>query len=78
MGRRWPSPLRGAAGPPRAAVAGPPVTILGGDPHPKRTRVALLRTAEAADVAAIIDRVRAEGWTVRTGPGGEPTSGPPA
>ncbi len=44
---------------------GPPVVVLGGDePHPSAEAA---RTAEAADVAAVLARAHAEGWHVSVG-----------
>ena len=56
---------------PAPALHGPPVTVLGSQPHPAGTLVTPLREAEAEDVAAIIDRIRLEGWQVRPA-GGRP------
>jgi ATP-dependent exoDNAse (exonuclease V) beta subunit len=56
---------------PAPELAGPHVTVLGEEPHPKKTRIGVLREAEAAEVAATIDRILAEGWGVR------PRRGPP-
>ena len=50
---------------PAPELTGAPVTLLGVEPHPKGTRVGQLREAEAADVAAIVTRIRSEGWLVR-------------
>ena len=50
---------------PTPELAGSHVTILGEEPHAKKTRIGVLREAEAADVAATIDRILAEGWEVR-------------
>jgi ATP-dependent exoDNAse (exonuclease V) beta subunit len=56
---------------PAPELVGPPVTVLGEEPHPKKTRIGVLREAEAAEVAATIDRILVEGWEVR------PRRGPP-
>ncbi len=56
---------------PAPALHGSPVTVLGSQPHPAGTLVTPLREAEAEDVAAIIDRIRLEGWQVRPA-GGRP------
>ena len=56
---------------PAPELVGPPVTVLGEEPHPKKTRIGVLREAEAAEVAATIERILAEGWEVR------PRRGPP-
>ena len=46
---------------PAPELAGPPVTVLGEEPHPKKTRIGVLREAEAAEVAATIERILARG-----------------
>lgn len=43
---------------------GPAVTVLAADPHPDKPKADELRLREAADVAGIILRVMAQGWTV--------------
>src|SRR6185503_2826999 len=43
---------------------GPVVTVLGAGPHAQGNADAL-RAAEAADVAAIVERALTEGWTVQ-------------
>ena len=54
---------------PTPQLTGPPVVLLGVEAHPKGTRVGELREAEAADVAAIVTRIRSEGWLVRRADG---------
>ncbi|GAA1510961.1 ATP-dependent exoDNAse (exonuclease V) beta subunit [Agromyces terreus] len=46
------------------ALIGPPVTVLGADPHPPKTTVGPQREAEASEVAAVITAALDEGWTV--------------
>jgi ATP-dependent exoDNAse (exonuclease V) beta subunit len=53
-----------------AAGAGPALSILGRQEHPKGTRADEIRTAEASDVAATITRVIDEGWDVSDDEGG--------
>lgn len=49
----------------RAPVGqGPPVSVIGRQPHAKGTRADRLRAAEAVDVAATIRRALDEGWSV--------------
>jgi ATP-dependent exoDNAse (exonuclease V) beta subunit len=59
--------------PHRRALAddpGPPVVVLGdGEPHPSADAA---RTAEAADVAAILARAHTEGWLIGVGDTGRP------
>lgn len=43
---------------------GAAVTVLGSDPHERKTPVALLREAEATDVASVVRTALAEQWTV--------------
>ncbi|HEY8093048.1 MAG TPA: 3'-5' exonuclease, partial [Acidimicrobiales bacterium] len=50
---------------PAPELADAAVTLLGVEPHPGGTRVGELREAEAADVAAIVSRIRSERWLVR-------------
>jgi ATP-dependent exoDNAse (exonuclease V) beta subunit len=57
------------------AVDGPPVAVLGSEPHAKGTLVAELRRREADDVAATIALIRDEGWTVRRGAGPDAAAG---
>jgi ATP-dependent exoDNAse (exonuclease V) beta subunit len=60
-----------ALDPVRAApLVGPPVAILGRDPHPQRTLADDVRAAEAAEAAAAIGRVINEGWSVAEEPHG--------
>jgi ATP-dependent exoDNAse (exonuclease V) beta subunit len=47
-----------------APPVGPPVAVFGRDPHPYRTYADDMREAEAGDVAAVVARVIAEGWSV--------------
>jgi ATP-dependent helicase/nuclease subunit A len=53
-------------------TAGRPITVVGGE-HPRDTDLASLRRLEAQELAALIHRVRAEGWPVarRDPDGGE-------
>jgi ATP-dependent exoDNAse (exonuclease V) beta subunit len=44
--------------------SGPPVVVLGAEPHPDAPRAAALREREAADVAAVVRQALDEGWTV--------------
>lgn len=46
------------------APNGPPVCVLGRSEHPKDTGADELREAEAAEVAATVTRISAEGWAV--------------
>jgi ATP-dependent exoDNAse (exonuclease V) beta subunit len=57
---------------PASRLAGPAVTVLGAQAHPHKTPVGAQREAEAVDVAALIDRIVAEGWEVRPAGGGPP------
>lgn len=47
-----------------AAPDGPPVSVLGRSEHPPKASADDLRRAEAADVAATVTRILAEGWAV--------------
>jgi ATP-dependent exoDNAse (exonuclease V) beta subunit len=48
-----------------AAPTGPPVAVLGPEPHPLKTGADVVRTAESRDVAAAITTALAEGWSVQ-------------
>jgi ATP-dependent exoDNAse (exonuclease V) beta subunit len=52
-----------ALAPSRDGATTNPITIVGGE-HPKDTDLAALRRLEAHELAALIHRVRAEGWPV--------------
>jgi ATP-dependent helicase/nuclease subunit A len=49
---------------------GPPLAVVGREPHPYKTPADDMREAEAGDVAATVARVIAEGWSVRDGDDG--------
>jgi ATP-dependent helicase/nuclease subunit A len=51
------------------SLAGPPVAVLGRNPHPQGTGADELRAAEAADVAATVARALYESWEVDEGQG---------
>jgi ATP-dependent helicase/nuclease subunit A len=53
-----------------APPSGVPVAVLGRTPHPQRLKADELRELEAADVAAAVSRVMAEGWPVDDGHSG--------
>ncbi len=53
-----------------AATVGPPVAVLGRDPHDRHVSADVLRGREAAEVAATVARAVDEGWTVDDGAGG--------
>ena len=57
---------------PTAMRCADPITVVGGE-HPEETDLAALRRLEAQELAALIHRVRAEGWPVarRDADGGE-------
>jgi ATP-dependent helicase/nuclease subunit A len=42
---------------------GPPVAVVGAESHPDKPNAAMMREREAADVAGVIGRAIAEGWT---------------
>jgi ATP-dependent helicase/nuclease subunit A len=46
------------------APAGPPVAVVGVEPHPFRTPADVIRTAESRDVANVIATALGEGWQV--------------
>ncbi|HEX6425929.1 MAG TPA: UvrD-helicase domain-containing protein [Acidimicrobiales bacterium] len=50
------------------APVGPPVAVLGPEPHDDEPNAAEIRRREAADVAAAVRRVLAEGWQVDRAP----------
>src|SRR5690606_10631449 len=60
------------------APAGPPVAVLGPRPHEDAPDAAELRRREAADVAAAVRRVLAEGWLVDRSPHGPAPDWQPA
>jgi ATP-dependent helicase/nuclease subunit A len=49
---------------------GPPVAVVGLDPHPYRTGADVVRSAESRDVAHVITTALAEQWVVREGDDG--------
>ncbi|MET0726924.1 MAG: UvrD-helicase domain-containing protein [Acidimicrobiales bacterium] len=51
-------------------AAGPPVAVIGAEPHPPRTTADVVRAAEARDVAHAITVAMAERWQVRHGDDG--------
>jgi ATP-dependent exoDNAse (exonuclease V) beta subunit len=53
-----------------AVPGGPPVAVIGTDPHPQKTKADLVREAEARDVAHAITVAMAERWQVREGDDG--------
>jgi ATP-dependent exoDNAse (exonuclease V) beta subunit len=64
-------PDYGPLGPVRPAPkAGPGVSVLGREPHPKGLTADAVRATEAADVAAAVANMVHEGWAVDDGVGG--------
>ncbi|MCB0972694.1 MAG: UvrD-helicase domain-containing protein, partial [Acidimicrobiales bacterium] len=59
--------LRARRDVPPQPTGGPPVSVIGRAEAPRSASAADLRTAEAAQVAATIVRIRAEGWQVDDG-----------
>jgi ATP-dependent exoDNAse (exonuclease V) beta subunit len=55
-----------------APPAGPPVGVLGRQPHPYRSPADDVRSAEGRDVANVVTTALAEAWTVRDGDGWRP------
>ncbi len=50
----------------RAALdVGPPVAVVGSDPHPYGSGADVVRTAEGRDVAHVVGAALSEGWSVR-------------
>src|SRR5699024_5041661 len=47
-----------------AAPSGPPVAVLGAEPHSGKPKADELRALEATDVAGVIRQALAEGWQV--------------
>jgi ATP-dependent exoDNAse (exonuclease V) beta subunit len=60
------------------APVGPPVAVLGPEPHDDEPNAAEIRRREAADVAAAVRRVLAEGWQVDRAPHGPAPDWQPA
>jgi ATP-dependent exoDNAse (exonuclease V) beta subunit len=59
--------------PQRSPLAvGPPVAVLGLEPHPYRSGADVVRAAESRDVAHVITTALGEGWHVRDGDGSRP------
>ncbi|GAC1517606.1 MAG: hypothetical protein NVS1B12_04170 [Acidimicrobiales bacterium] len=53
-----------------AGPVGPPVAVVGADPHPRGTPAAEVRRAEAVSVAAAITEALGDGWSVADPVGG--------